>query len=90
MYELISDCDSFDEDKYTLKYMEKEGIDNVRGGSFSQIELSDEQIKLINQMIKEQLRNVFIVVELKIESKIKEYLKNINNMNIYQVTININ
>ena len=52
LLELISDCDSYDEDKYTLKYMEKEGIDNVRGGSFCQIELSNEQIKLINQMIK--------------------------------------
>ena len=52
VYDIISDCDSYDEDKYTLKYMEKEGINNVRGGSFSQIELSEEQIKLINQMIK--------------------------------------
>ena len=50
VYEVISNCDSYDEDKYTLKYMEKEGINNVRGGSFSQIELSDEQIKLINQL----------------------------------------
>jgi len=45
VYEIIPNCDSYDEDKYTLKYLEKEGIDNVRGGSFSQIKLSDEQIK---------------------------------------------
>lgn len=52
VYELISDCDSYDEDKYTLKYMEKMGINNVRGGSFCQVELSEEQLKLIKNMIK--------------------------------------
>ena len=28
---LFPDCDDFDEDKFTLKYMSKYGIDNVRG-----------------------------------------------------------
>ena len=32
--------DDFDEDKYTLKYMSKYGIQNVRGGSWCQIKLS--------------------------------------------------
>ena len=32
--------DEFDEDKYTLKYMSKYGIHNVRGGSWCQIKLS--------------------------------------------------
>jgi len=31
--EVIPDCDEYDEDKHTIKYMEKYGI-NVRGGSF--------------------------------------------------------
>jgi predicted GIY-YIG superfamily endonuclease len=96
VYELISDCDSYDEDKYTLKYMEKEGINNVRGGSFSQIELSEEQIKLINQMIKGATDKCFNCGEsghfIKdcIESKIEDYLKNITNENIQNETIKIN
>lgn len=43
--------DSFDEDKYTLKYMVKHGIDNVRGGSFSQIKLSSNDLLTINKLI---------------------------------------
>ena len=49
--ELIKDCDAFDEDKYTLKYMEKHGIDNVRGGSFCEIKLTDENKNTIEKMI---------------------------------------
>lgn len=44
--------DKFDEDKYTLKYMQKYGIENVRGGSFCQINLDKNAIKFINTMIK--------------------------------------
>lgn len=96
VYELISNCDSYDEDKYTLKYMEKEGIDNVRGGSFSQIKLSDEQIKLINQMIKGASDKCLNCGEsghfIKdcIESKIQDYLKNITNENISKEIFKIN
>ena len=96
VYELISNCDTYDEDKFTLKYMEKEGIDNVRGGSFSKIELSDEQIKLINQMIKGASDKCFNCGEsghfIKdcIESKIQDYLKDLNIENIQNETIKIN
>ena len=96
VYEVISNCDSYDEDKYTLKYMEKEGINNVRGGSFSQIELSVEQIKLISQMIKGATDKCFNCGEsghfIKdcMESQIEDYLKNITNENIQNETIKIN
>lgn len=52
LLELIPDCDPYDEDKYTLKYMASKGIDNVRGGSFIQIKLTDDQINFISNMIK--------------------------------------
>lgn len=49
--ELIPNCDDFDEDKYTLKYMQKYGINNVRGGSFCEFNLSEENITTIKRMI---------------------------------------
>jgi hypothetical protein len=48
---IFNTSDNYDEDKYTLKYMEIFGIDNVRGGSFCQIELTDDIKKIINRMI---------------------------------------
>ena len=48
--ELIPDCDKYDEDKYTRKYMDKYGIDNVRGGSFCEINLNENSIATLNQM----------------------------------------
>lgn len=51
IYELIPNCDDFNEGKYTLKYMNEFGIDNVRGGSFTQISLKNDTINYINKMI---------------------------------------
>jgi len=47
--ELIQNCDDYDEDKYTRIYMDKYGIDNVRGGSYVSVKL-DEATK--NQLTK--------------------------------------
>ena len=51
LIEIIPLEDSFDEDKYTLKYMKKYGIKNVRGGSFSQVKMSKEVKLIINKML---------------------------------------
>ncbi len=50
LLELIPNCDDYDEDKYTRKYMDKYGIDNVRGGSFVSIELDKTTIQYLTQM----------------------------------------
>ena len=50
LLELIPNCDDYDEDKYTRKYMDKYGIDNVRGGSFVSIELDKSTIQHLTQM----------------------------------------
>lgn len=43
--EKIPDCDDYDEDKYTKIYMDKYGIDNVRGGSWVTLILDESTIK---------------------------------------------
>jgi hypothetical protein len=44
--------DPFDEDKFTKKLMSEKGIENVRGGAYSQLNLTEEQITLINRELR--------------------------------------
>lgn len=44
--------DVWDEDKYVIKYMCKYGIDNVRGGSFSQAEINENERNVIEKMFR--------------------------------------
>jgi hypothetical protein len=50
--EIIPNCDEYDEDKYTRRYMDKYGIDNVRGGSFCEVVLDEITIKMLEKMSK--------------------------------------
>ena len=50
MLKLIPNCDSYDEDKITKQYMDKYGINNVRGGSFVSMVLDNPTIQVLKQM----------------------------------------
>ena len=44
--------DKYDEDKYTKLYMDKYGIDNVRGGSYVSVVLPDYQLEALQHELK--------------------------------------
>lgn len=48
--EIKKNCDDYDEDKITLQYMDKYGIDNVRGGSFVSVKLKKGVLDTLKQM----------------------------------------
>lgn len=48
--EVKPNCDDYDEDKVTRQYMDKYGINNVRGGSFVSVKLEKSIIDTLNQM----------------------------------------
>ena len=58
--ELIPNSDDYDEDKYTRIYMDKYGINNVRGGSFVSIELDKSIIDTLKQMSNGTNDNCFV------------------------------
>ena len=48
--EIKPNCDDYDEDKITRQYMDKYGINNVRGGSFVSVKLDKSTIDTLKQM----------------------------------------
>lgn len=61
--EIIPNCDNFDEDKYTLKYMEQYGINNVRGGTFCELKLDKDNLNIIKKMINGSTDKCYICGE---------------------------
>lgn len=49
--EIKDNCDEYDEDKITIKYMNLYGIENVRGGTFVNFKLNKSTIDVLTQMI---------------------------------------
>ncbi len=49
---IIENCSPFDEDKYVKEYMNKYGINNVRGGSYNQIKINEDIIILLENEFK--------------------------------------
>lgn len=52
MIEFFQTTDKFQEDLSTKKYMERYGIANVRGGSYTKINLDDYQLKALELELK--------------------------------------
>jgi len=57
--DIITDCDDFDEDKYTQIYMRKYGINNVRGGSFCQIKLSNGTRTVLKKIMNTAMKKCY-------------------------------
>jgi predicted GIY-YIG superfamily endonuclease len=57
--EMIPNCDDSDEHKYTLKYMKKYGIDNVRGAAFCQTNFNKKNKDILNKMINNENNNCY-------------------------------
>jgi hypothetical protein len=58
--EIIPNCDNFDEDTYTLKYMEKYGINNVRGGVWCKLHLDENELSFIKKKINSATDKCYI------------------------------
>lgn len=71
---VVPDCEC-DVDRYVLKHMKHLGIDQVRGGSYSHVNLSGEEIKNIKKKIK-KCKNIFCQIK-KLLKRIRRKIHNV-------------
>ena len=57
---IIYNCDKYDVDKYTKKFMELYGIDNVRGGTYYHADLSQETLNSLKQELEILNKQIYI------------------------------
>mgnify|MGYP003690579169 FL=1 len=58
--ELKPNCNDYDEDKITRQYMDKYGINNVRGGSFVSVKLKTSMIETLKHMSNSTNNKCFV------------------------------
>ena len=87
----LPDCDRYDEDKWTKKYMNKYGIENVRGGSYCQLNLDHNSIETLSREISHannkclycnKLGHFISACPSKMNITSKMYSKNLNYLNM--------
>ena len=86
LLELFENYNEYDEDKYTIMYMYKYGIDNVRGGSFTRIKLSESTIEHLSLMHNGKHNQKYIVDKINVLT----YFDDIMNDKYDSIIINDN
>jgi len=87
----IENCDKYDEDKWTKIYMDRHGIENVRGGSYCQLKLDHNSIETLSREISHANNKCLYCNKLghfvstcpnKMNTTSKMYSKNLNYLNM--------
>ncbi len=78
---IIKNITKYDEDKFVKIYMEKYGIDNVRGGSYSNLKLTNLQKSFIKNELRVVDNSCFIC------GKMGHYAKNCRNNKINMMNL---
>jgi hypothetical protein len=87
----IENCDKYDEDKWTKIYMDRHGINNVRGGSYCEITLNNNSINAIEREVTHANDRCLYCHKVghfikncpdKMDTSSKMYYKNLNYLNM--------